>query len=152
MEQTFDKTTNMDSVDQMVAVAASSTSIIVDFFENTNPTAQSPSLIDIRQFRSQVASQATTLHAKLRTEFLTGARGPAPASSQLGKTRIMYDFIRKTLGIRMHGAENHGQFSNGIGAGGVSIGSNISKIYEVCWTLKFGASVATNLFWWLNRQ
>jgi len=133
MEQTFDKTTVMDSADQMQAIAASTTSVILDLFNDgkSSDAASTPSLQTLSDFRSRVATEATALHEKLRREYLSGSRGPTPAISKLGKTRDMYSYIRKDLAIKMHGAQNFSQFPNGIGVDDVSVGENISKIYEV---------------------
>ncbi|PPQ97378.1 hypothetical protein CVT26_006612 [Gymnopilus dilepis] len=114
MERTFDKTTIMDSQDQMRAMAASITPVILDFFgDAANVDTAQPSLESLNHLRSSIAARAHELHEKLRKEFLTGVRGPAPASSYLGKTRLMYEYIRKELGVKMHGAENHVQFVDG---------------------------------------
>ncbi|KAF4620679.1 hypothetical protein D9613_000743 [Agrocybe pediades] len=129
MEHAFDKTTIMDSADQMSAVAASTAPILLDHFA-ASEEADSPTVGTFTRFRNGIVTKLTALHAKLRDEYLTGARGPAPASALLGKTKAMYNYIRKDLGIKMHGAENHSKFANGIGSDEVSIGQNISKIYE----------------------
>jgi len=129
-EHTFDKTTIMDSADQMRAIAASTTPIILDVFSEGDDNSASPSFASFAQFRTRIVIKATALHAKLRDEYLTGVRGPIPASTYLGKTKPMYEFIRKTLGIKMHGCENIAMFPNGIGTDDVSIGQNVSKIYE----------------------
>jgi len=133
MQQTFDKTTMMDSADQMRAVAASSASVIMDFFCNTESSYNStscPSLALITEFRSHISTKATTLHENLRKSFLSGAVGHAPASTYLGRTKRLYEFVREGLEIRMHGSENFKSFPNGIGTDEVSVGQNISKIYE----------------------
>ena len=138
MLQIFDKTTVMDSADQMRAVAASSASVIMDFFCNTESSDNSiscPSLTLITDFRSHISTKATSLHKNLRKSFLSGAVGHAPASPYLGRTKRLYEFVREGLGIRMHGSENFKSFPNGIGTDEVSIGQNISKIYEVCFDL-----------------
>lgn len=131
MQQTFDKTTVMDSADQMRAVAASSASVIMDFFTESSDVTSCPSLTLITEFRSHISTKATTLHENIRKSFLSGAVGHAPASPYLGRTKRLYEFVREGLGIRMHGSENFKSFPNGIGADEVSIGQNISKIYEV---------------------
>lgn len=133
MEQTFDKTTVMDSADQMHAIAASSTPVIIDFFNSVglSDNFSAPSLGDLSDFRSRVATKATVLHEKLRREYLFGSRGPTPAIAKLGKTRCMYSYIRKDLGVKMHGTQNFGPISNGIAEDDISVGENISKIYEV---------------------
>jgi len=133
MEQTFDKTTVMDSADQMQAIAASSTPVILDLFNGVerSDAAFGPSLSTLSDFCFRVATKATALHEKLRREYLSGSRGPTPAIAKLGKTRSMYSYIRKDLAIKMHGTQNFTQFPNGIGIDDVSAGENISKIYEV---------------------
>jgi len=126
----------MDSADQMRAVAASSASVIMDFFCNAeasdDDSASNPSLAVISEFRTHISTRATTLHETLRKAFLSGGRGHAPASPYLGRTKRLYEFIREGLGIRMHGSENYELFPNGIGVDEISVGQNISKIYEVC--------------------
>ena len=133
MEQTFDKTTVMDSVDQMHATAASSTPVIIDFFNSVglSDNFSAPSLGDLSDFRSRVATKATALHERLRREYLFGSRGPTPAIAKLGKTRCMYSYIRKELGVKMHGAQNFSPIPEGFVDDDGSIGENISKIYEV---------------------
>ena len=116
MHDALDSTSTMDASPRMQKVAASSSTILVDFF--TGPTFSSsssagPALVAIPKFRSQVASRATTLIQMLRIEYLSGTRGPAPASGVLNKTRPVYEFVRLTLGIRMHGSENLKRFEHG---------------------------------------
>ncbi len=42
----------------------------------------------------------------------------------------MYEFVRVTLGIRMHGSENYHHFENGLGVEDVTVGENVSLIHE----------------------
>ena len=62
-------------------------------------------------------------------------RGPAPASKYLApRTRALYEFVRVTLGVRMHGAGNlrgdvYGM-QEGLDAGEGSIGDGVSVICE----------------------
>ncbi|KAK0212526.1 L-Aspartase-like protein [Desarmillaria ectypa] len=130
----LDHTTTMDAAERMIKVAASSTTVLVDFFTSCNFTSGSsaagPALTSIPLFRSRVASRATTLLDQLRRSYLSGERGPAPASKHLNKTRPLYEFVRMTLGIRMHGSENYHRFINGHGIDEVTVGQNISLIHE----------------------
>lgn len=133
MEDSLNKTTTMDGVDRMHIMAATSTTILLDFF--TGPefaTVPSPAsaLVVIPIFRSHVAARALTALDQLRQDYLFGQRGAAPAGVYLNKTRPVYDFIRVDLGIKMHGFENYTRFTNGLGVEDVSIGQNISLIYE----------------------
>ena len=130
MLRTLDSTTTMDAAPRMTHVAGASVPILVDFFL-TGPTADPSALSAIPAFRASVASRATSLLVVLRKEYLSGARGEAPASDYLGRTRPIYEFVRLTLGIRMHGSENESVFANGLGVEDVTIGQNVSLIHEV---------------------
>ena len=134
LHNAFDTTSTMDAAERMEKVAALSTIPLLDFF--TGPLFPSssplgPALSSIHTFRTRVASRAYLLLDGLRRDYLSGARGAAPASLYLNRTRPMYEFVRLTLGIRMHGSENYHQFSNGLGVEDVTIGQNVSLIHEV---------------------
>jgi phenylalanine ammonia-lyase len=138
IRDTLDTTNTMDTVDRMQKVAASSTAVLLDFV--TGPTfseaiAPGSVLKCISAFGPQISYRVSALHDRLRGDYLSGQRGAAPASLYLTKTRPMYDYIRLTLGIRMHGSENYTRFVNGLGVEDVTIGQNISLIHEVCWPL-----------------
>jgi len=124
----------MDAPEQMQKVAASSSTILLDLF--TEPAFVDAALVgallaEIPLFRSRVASRAASLLDDLRKNYLSGARGAAPASRYLNKTRPVYEFVRITLGIRMHGSENYSRFANGLGVEEVTVGENVSLIHEV---------------------
>ncbi|KAF8146902.1 phenylalanine ammonia-lyase [Mycena galopus ATCC 62051] len=124
MYHTVDHTTSMDVRGRMVKVAESTTSLLVEFFMTSSDVNSLPS------FRDTVATRAAAKLGALREEYLLGARGPAPASAWLEKTRPIYEFIRVTLGIRMHGMENLGLFREGLGAQDVTTGQSVSLIHE----------------------
>jgi phenylalanine ammonia-lyase len=134
IQDKLETTSSMDGVARMDAVAAATTTILVDFFTGpgfSNLANAGISLTSIPQFRAMLARRATALLDRLRVDYLSGARGKAPASGYLNKTRPVYEFVRVTLGIRMHGSENYNRFVNGLGVEDVTIGQNVSLIYEV---------------------
>lgn len=134
MRETFDATSTMDVADRMNKVAASSTTCIVDFFTGSkfsDTASVGTALTSITPFRTQVASKAKSLLLQLRDDYLSGAKGAAPAGRYLNRTRPIYEHVRITLGIRMHGSENNSMFANGLGVDDVTIGQNISLIQEV---------------------
>ncbi|KAH9046856.1 phenylalanine ammonia-lyase [Lactarius hengduanensis] len=141
MYRTLDSTTTMDAAPRMTKVAGASVSVLVDFF-TTSPSADPSALSAVPAFRASVASRATSLLVTLRKDYLSGGRGPAPASKYLNKTRPIYEFVRKTLGIRMHGSENESAFANGLGVEDVTIGQNVSLIHEAIRDGKMQAIVA----------
>ena len=130
MFQTLDSTTTMDAAPRMAKVAGAAVPILVDHL-TTDQFADPSALFAIPAFRASVASRATALLVSLRKEYLSGDRGGAPASKYLNGTRPIYEFVRLTLGIRMHGSENESVFANGLGVEDVTIGQNVSLIHEV---------------------
>ena len=127
MLTTLDTTTTMDTADRMIKVAASSDSVIVKHFTGPGVIA----LSGLTRFNEDVAKHATASLTALREAYLTGARGPAPASVLLTRTRPVYEFVRTTLSIGMHGLENHQSFSDGLDLEDATIGENVSLIHEV---------------------
>ncbi|KAI0294410.1 phenylalanine ammonia-lyase [Russula brevipes] len=140
--RTLDSTTTMDAAPRMTQVAGASIPVLVDLF-TTGPSAAPSALSAIPAYRASVASRATALLLSLRKDYLSGARGRAPASSYLNRTRPIYEFIRLTLGIRMHGSENESVFANGLGVEDVTIGQNVSLIHEAIRDGKMQAVVAS---------
>ncbi|KAI0251153.1 L-Aspartase-like protein [Lactifluus subvellereus] len=129
MLATLDTTTTMDAADRMIKVAASSDSVIVKHF--TQPKGcGTVALSGLPRFNDGVAQRAAASLTALREAYLTGARGSAPAIAHLTKTRPVYEFVRKTLGIRMHGLENHQSFPEGLDIEDSTIGENVSLIHE----------------------
>ncbi|KAF7782686.1 hypothetical protein Agabi119p4_2062 [Agaricus bisporus var. burnettii] len=133
MRQAHDNTSSMDAQERMRAIAAASTTVLLDFITGPafqNSQAVGSALSSIPTFRSRVAAQATVLLDSLRREYLSGGRGAAPASKYLNRTRPVYEFVRLELGIRMHGSENYSRFANGLGIDDVTVGQNVSLIHE----------------------
>lgn len=133
LQDSLDSTTNMDVEERMVTVASSTSSIIIDALTgqaSIAPENIGSALQTIPSFRQAVATRATTLLDGLRRAYLSGDRGKAPASRYLNKTRPVYEFVRVTLGVPMHGSENYKRFANGHGHDEQTIGQNISLIHE----------------------
>jgi phenylalanine ammonia-lyase len=149
MDTTLEHTSTMDAVERMEKVANSATSIFVDFLTGSNivnGNAAAASLTSIPSFRSRVATRAAALLKQLQRDYLSGTRGPAPASSYLNRTRPLYEFVRITLGIRMHGAENLHAFESGLGVEDVTIGQNISLIHEAIRDGKLQSIIVSMLY------
>ena len=120
----------MDAADQMAAVASSSVPVVIQLLLQAG--VKSPEmLILIAKFQSNVTSRATHLLNDLRKVYLSGERGPTPASSYLGKTKVVYEYIRVGLGVRMHGLDNITDFKTDAHSRDATIGQSISVIYEV---------------------
>ena len=85
----------------------------------------------------KLPSALSLLLDELRRDHLSDSRGKGPASLYLNKTHPVYEFVRVTLGIWMHGFENYHRFSRGLGVEDITVGQpeNISLIHEVCFSL-----------------
>ncbi|KAF7372089.1 Phenylalanine ammonia-lyase [Mycena venus] len=126
----IERTSNMDAADQMHEVAASSSTVLLKFFTTEYAGTSVTALSAIPAFQLRVAERGTTVLQLLRSAFLAGERGASPASAYLGKTKAVYKFVRLMLGIKLHGVENQSGFANGLGVDDITIGQNISVIYE----------------------
>lgn len=122
----FEQTSTMDNVDRMDKIAASTSTLLLDYLLASDPST----VTEIPSFRARVSQKAAALFDKLRNEYLSGARGAAPASPFLNKTKPVYEFVRLTLGVKMHGSENYIRFARGAGTEEETIGQNISLIHE----------------------
>ncbi|KAJ7435165.1 L-Aspartase-like protein [Mycena galericulata] len=130
LQQALNNTSTMDAAERMVKVAASSSTVLVDAFSNQSCSNSGAAFSSISLFRSKVAARAEALLDGLRRAYLLGERGAAPASPFLNKTRPVYEFVRLTLGIKTHGAENYSSFANGMGVDEDTVGAHISLIHE----------------------
>lgn len=135
MRQMLDETSTMDAVARMQKVAGASSTLLINFFASkaTTPEAStlaSSALLSIPTFQTALSTRLTALLIQLRTDYLSGKKGSAPASSFLNKTRPVYEYVRVTLGVGMHGNENASRFEGGVGVREQSIGQQISRIYE----------------------
>ncbi|KAJ6589813.1 L-Aspartase-like protein [Mycena vulgaris] len=130
LRDSLNDTSTMDAPERMVKVAASSSTVLVDIFTGQACSDSGAALSSIPAFRSKVAARAELLLDALRRAYLLGERGAAPASPYLNKTRPVYEFVRLTLGIKMHGSENYNSFANGMGVDEDTIGQHVSLIHE----------------------
>lgn len=147
MRKTLDATSTLDAAERMIQVATSSTSCLVDFFtgyEIVKDTSVVTALTSIPAFRTQVAAKAQSLLLRLRADYLSGVKGAAPASRYLNKTRPIYEYVRVTLGVKMHGSENQSLFANGLGVDEVTVGQNVSRIQEVRSSVGFTTISSSN--------
>ena len=129
VRRALETTSTMDVGLRMRTVAATTTTPLVDFCA-AHAGAGVGALEGLVAFRSALAERMAAALVRLREQYLQGAKGAAPASAYLGKSRAVYEFVRGTLGVRMHGAENVHNFQLGPGVEDPSIGENISLIHE----------------------
>lgn len=128
----FDKANTMDGEDRIRETASAGLRHILKatmtHLQGPEQASVGPSL---QEFESNVSRRGYELLQNLRREYLSGDRGPAPASSYVGATKVVYQYVREGLGIRMHGRENLDCFADGLNFVDQTIGQNVSLIYEV---------------------
>ena len=129
IRRSLETTSTMDAALRTRTVAAATTTPLVDFCAAL-PNADAEALAGIVAFRGALAERMAAALVRLREQYLSGAKGAAPASAYLGKSRAVYEFVRAGLGIRMHGAENLHDFKAGPGVEDPTIGQDISLIHE----------------------
>ncbi|EIN12135.1 phenylalanine ammonia-lyase, partial [Punctularia strigosozonata HHB-11173 SS5] len=117
----LDATTSMDVAPRMRKVAEATVVPILDH------AAAEVKVESVQAFRAGVAGRMGELLRELREEYVKGTRS---AEGRMGRTGKMYAFVRGTLGVRMHGKENWGMFKEGLGVEDVTVGENVSRVYE----------------------
>ena len=127
IRRSLESTSTMDVAMRMRTVAAATTTPLVDFCAQH---AGLRALDEIVAFRGALAERMTAALVRLRQQYLSGDKGAAPAAAYLGRSRAVYEFVRVTLGVRMHGVENVHNFAQGPGVEDPTIGQNISLIHE----------------------
>ncbi|KAK7047291.1 hypothetical protein VNI00_006522 [Paramarasmius palmivorus] len=130
IEKNMITTGSMDLPDRMQAVASATIPVLVQYFVDKSFDSQF-SIAKVASMSANLATKGVDIMTKLQIEFLaeSGAR-VAPAASVLGRTKDVYNFIRVTLGIRMHGTENLKRFDGAPYPAGKTMGEDISAIYE----------------------
>lgn len=122
----------MDIKERITSAVEACTTILLQHITSSpsfKPEQSTALLEAIASFRENLTSDGLKLHEGLREAFLSGKRGPAPASHLLGNTRPLYEFVRKNLAIPMHGLANLHKWE-GMGVEGRTTGQNVSAIYK----------------------
>jgi phenylalanine ammonia-lyase len=132
LHQSLDSTTTMDADERLTKVAGAAAVPLLDALAKQNGRLPAEAYVSIQTFRQQVASEGLSRLESLRRQFLNGEKGKTPASEYMGRTKAVYEFVRLDLGIQLHGKENLTQFSDGLNETELTIGHNITLIYEVC--------------------
>ena len=132
LHRSLDSTTTMDAEARLTKVAGAVAVPLLDVLAKHNSHLPAEAYASIQTFRQQIAKEGLSRLENLRRQFLNGERGQAPASEYMGRTKAVYEFVRINLGIQMHGKENLAQFADGLNETELTIGHNITLIYEVC--------------------
>lgn len=130
LDEAIEHTSKMDAKPRMEQCSKATLVPLVQILSTT-----SSSLSSLPPFTNSLASALTSLLLSLQRAYLTGARGRAPASSLLGRTRAVYEFVRCDLGVPTHGRENLEEFGKrneawSLGKQEETVGGGVARIYE----------------------
>ncbi|PWN32792.1 phenylalanine ammonia-lyase [Meira miltonrushii] len=103
--------------------------VLVHYFSSLPSGGGADPLRTIMAWRDYSANETWTLYRNMTQQFLDDPKG-CHASPLLGKTSKLYEFIRRTLGVPMHGKENMLEFAGEEGKLTDTIGSYVSVIYH----------------------
>lgn len=123
----LEQTTSVDLEPRWEDAYAFVSSFVLDALTSSasSSTEKSP-LNALAAWRSSSAADAVTLTRSIRDAFFlsTTNDAPSPTAAYLGRTRALYDFVRSTVGVKARRGDVY------LGKQEVTIGSNVSKIYE----------------------
>ncbi|UZJ56708.1 hypothetical protein CBS101457_006028 [Exobasidium rhododendri] len=102
---------------------------IVAYFSRLPSGGGADPLRNIMAWRDESVKETHSLYRRVTEDFLADPKG-CHASPLLGKTVKIYEFIRRTLGVPMHGQENAIEFEGEKGKLRHTIGGYVSVIYH----------------------
>lgn len=83
---------------------------IVTYFSHLPSGGGADPLRNIMSWRAESVRESLTLYRTETLSYLSAPPGTCHASPLLGKTRPIYEYVRKTLGVGMHGLDNFHEF------------------------------------------
>ena len=109
LSKRLDETSSKDLKDRLVETYQDASSVLVHYFSELPAGGGSDPLRNIVAWRAAGVAETERLYRSVTTEFLENPHA-CHASHLLGRTRRAYEFVRKTLGVPMHGKENLHEF------------------------------------------
>ncbi|KAE8227235.1 hypothetical protein CF319_g274 [Tilletia indica] len=101
---------------------------LIEYFTSLPSGGGADPLRTIMSWRDYSAEQTAVLHRRVTQKYLDDPRG-CHASPMLGRSRAIYQYVRRTLAVPMHGKENALEFSGEGGKMNQTIGGWVSIIY-----------------------
>ena len=109
MSKRLDETSSKDLRDRLVETYQDASSVLVKYFSELPSGGGADPLRNIVKWRAAGVSDTEKIYRDVTVEFLDNPYA-CHASHLLGKTKRAYEFVRKTLGVPMHGKENLNEF------------------------------------------
>lgn len=109
MSKRLDETSSKDLTDRLFETYQDASSVLVQYFSELPSGGGADPLRNIVKWRAAGVAETEKLYRQVTVEFLDNPHA-CHASHLLGKTKRAYEFVRKTLGVPMHGKENLHEF------------------------------------------
>lgn len=109
MSKRLDETSSKDLRDRLVETYQDASSVLVKYFSELPSGGGADPLRNIVKWRAAGVADTEKIYRDVTVEFLDNPYA-CHASHLLGKTKRAYEFVRKTLGVPMHGKENLNEF------------------------------------------
>ncbi|PWZ02974.1 putative phenylalanine ammonia-lyase [Testicularia cyperi] len=127
MSKRLDETSSKDLRDRLVETYQDASSVLVKYFSELPSGGGADPLRNIVKWRAAGVADTEKIYRQTVAEFLDDPHA-CHASHLLGKTKRAYEFVRKTLGVPMHGKENFHEFQGEFSSWNTT-GSYVSVIY-----------------------
>jgi phenylalanine ammonia-lyase len=134
VKKRFDETMREDARPRFHDIFSTATSVVMDALADNNPRpSNDPTAVfsSISLWRQNLTHKALTMYKDHRDEFV---EMEAPAAGKLGRTRQLYEFVRRDLNVPMHRGQDDlpvkfGEMSERE-AQTLTTGAMITRIYE----------------------
>ncbi|EPQ32154.1 uncharacterized protein PFL1_00351 [Pseudozyma flocculosa PF-1] len=127
LSKRLDETSSKDLRDRLVETYQDASSVLVAYFSELPSGGGADPLRNIVSWRAAGVAETEKIYRQVTEKFLEDPYA-CHASGLLGKTKRVYEFVRKTLGVPMHGKENLHEFQ-GEYAEWNTTGGYVSVIY-----------------------
>ncbi|EST09713.1 Aromatic amino acid lyase [Kalmanozyma brasiliensis GHG001] len=109
LSKRLDETSSKDLRDRLIETFQDASSVLVKYFSELPSGGGADPLRNIVKWRAAGVLGTEKIYRDVTVEFLDNPYA-CHASHLLGKTKRAYEFVRKTLGVPMHGKENLNEF------------------------------------------
>jgi phenylalanine ammonia-lyase len=134
VKKRFDETMREDSKARFNDIYSTATAVVMDALAENNPRpSNDPTAIfsSISLWKQNLIHKTITMYKDHRDDFVCL---DAPAASKLGRTRVLYNFVRKELNVPMHRGQDDLPVKLGEQpereAQTLTTGAMITRIYE----------------------
>ncbi|PWN48091.1 putative phenylalanine ammonia-lyase [Violaceomyces palustris] len=128
LSKRLDETSHKDLTARLSDAFMDASSVLIKYFSELPSGGGSDPLRNIVKWRTTSVEEVESIYRQVTVDFLDRPNA-CHASPLLGKTKRAYEYVRKTLGVPMHGHANLDEFKTD-GTGSITIGGWVSVIHQ----------------------